>query len=70
MIVSVSKGSTGGGMDRRETATRLPMAPLAPPETVRDRPFTIVSNNCWGAELYPLLGRPYETPFVRLVSAR
>lgn len=31
-----------------------------------DRPFTIVSNNCWGAHVYQALGLPYATPFVGL----
>jgi len=29
-------------------------------------PFTIVSNNCWGAHVYQALGLPYATPFVGL----
>jgi uncharacterized protein (DUF1919 family) len=28
--------------------------------------FAIVSNNCWGAEAYSSVGRPYNTPFVGL----
>jgi uncharacterized protein (DUF1919 family) len=32
----------------------------------RQRDFTIISNNCWGADLYPMLGLPYLTPFVGL----
>jgi uncharacterized protein (DUF1919 family) len=31
-----------------------------------DRPFTIVSNNCWGAHVYQALGAPYAPPFVGL----
>lgn len=31
-----------------------------------DEPFTVVSNDCWGAEVYRHLGRPYNTPFVGL----
>jgi uncharacterized protein (DUF1919 family) len=31
-----------------------------------DAPFTIVSNNCWGAHVYQALGLPYATPFVGL----
>lgn len=27
-------------------------------------PFVIVSNNCWGFQVYQLLGRFYNTPFV------
>ena len=34
----------------------------------RQRDFTIISNHCWGADLYPMLGLPYLTPFVALVS--
>jgi uncharacterized protein (DUF1919 family) len=30
-------------------------------------PFTIISNDCYGAELYRWLGRPYNTPFVGLM---
>ena len=30
------------------------------------RPFTIVSNNCWGAHVYQALGIPYATPFIGL----
>jgi uncharacterized protein (DUF1919 family) len=30
------------------------------------RPFTIVSNNCWGAHVYQALGIAYATPFVGL----
>lgn len=33
---------------------------------VLDRTFTVVSNNCWGAHLYPRLGVEYRTPFVGL----
>lgn len=29
-------------------------------------PFSIVSNNCWGAHVYQQLGLPYSTPFVGL----
>lgn len=29
-------------------------------------PFTVVSNNCWGAHIYQALGKPYDTPFVGL----
>ncbi len=28
--------------------------------------FVIISNNCWGAEIYQRLGVPYNTPFVGL----
>ncbi|MDQ6903974.1 MAG: DUF1919 domain-containing protein [Bacteroidota bacterium] len=29
--------------------------------------FCIISNDCWGAEIYKLLNRPYNTPFVGLM---
>lgn len=28
--------------------------------------FTVVSNDCWSAEIYRYLNRPYNTPFVGL----
>ncbi len=31
-----------------------------------DKEFVIVSNNCWGAEVYKRLNREYNTPFVGL----
>jgi uncharacterized protein (DUF1919 family) len=31
---------------------------------LRDREFTVVANDCWGAEVYRYLGVPYNTPFV------
>jgi uncharacterized protein (DUF1919 family) len=33
---------------------------------VKNLDFTIVSNNCWGAEIYKELGIAYNTPFVGL----
>ena len=33
---------------------------------IRPEPFTIVANDCWGAEVYQHLRRPYATPFVGL----
>ena len=33
---------------------------------LNERPFVIISNNCWGYELYNALGRKYNTPFVGL----
>ena len=36
------------------------------PEVV---PFTIVSNDCWGAEVYKDLGLPFTTPFIGLFIA-
>ena len=32
----------------------------------RPEEFVVVSNNCWGAEIYRRLGKPYNTPFVGL----
>jgi len=31
-----------------------------------DLEFSIISNNCWGAHVYQILGLPYRTPFVGL----
>lgn len=31
-----------------------------------NRDFVIISNNCWGAEIYKRLNKPYNTPFVGL----
>lgn len=31
-----------------------------------DKPLVIISNNCWGAEVYQWYGRPYNTPFIGL----
>jgi len=33
------------------------------------QPFTIVSNDCWGAEVYKDLGLPFTTPFIGLFIA-
>lgn len=33
---------------------------------IGDTPFAIISNNCWGYQLYNDLGRNYNTPFVGL----
>jgi uncharacterized protein (DUF1919 family) len=33
---------------------------------LRDKPFVIISNNCWGYELYHSTGREYNTPFIGL----
>lgn len=33
---------------------------------LRGKRFAILSNNCWGYELYNALGREYNTPFVGL----
>ncbi len=32
----------------------------------KNKEFVIISNNCWGAEIYKTLGVPYNTPFVGL----
>lgn len=29
--------------------------------------FCIISNDCWGAEIYKLLDRPFNTPFIGLM---
>ena len=29
--------------------------------------FSIISNDCWGAEIYKLLDRPFNTPFIGLM---
>jgi uncharacterized protein (DUF1919 family) len=34
---------------------------------IGDKKFCIISNDCWGAELYKLLDRPFNTPFVGLM---
>lgn len=34
---------------------------------VKDTKFCIFSNDCWGAEIYKMLDRPYNTPFVGLM---
>lgn len=33
---------------------------------IEDRNFTIISNNCWGGELYKELNLAYNTPFIGL----
>ena len=33
-------------------------------QRLNSKKFTIVSNNCWGAEIYRELGLQYQTPFV------
>jgi len=30
------------------------------------KPFTIISNNCWGGDIYQALKLPYNTPFIGL----
>ena len=34
---------------------------------VGNNKFCIISNDCWGAELYKLLDRPFNTPFIGLM---
>ena len=36
-------------------------------KSVKDKNFTIVSNNCWGSELYRDMGLMYNTPFVAVI---
>ncbi|MDH2207310.1 MULTISPECIES: DUF1919 domain-containing protein [unclassified Empedobacter] len=31
-----------------------------------EKPFSIISNNCWGAEIYKDLDKPFNTPFIGL----
>jgi uncharacterized protein (DUF1919 family) len=33
---------------------------------LKNKAFIIISNNCWGYDLYNVLGRQYNTPFVGL----
>jgi len=35
-------------------------------QRIKDKPFVILSNNCWGYELYGSTGREYNTPFIGL----
>ncbi len=35
--------------------------------TIADKKFCIISNDCWGAEIYKLLDRPFNTPFIGLM---
>lgn len=35
-------------------------------KTFGNQEFVIVSNNCWGGQIYQRLNRPYNTPFVGL----
>lgn len=35
-------------------------------DLLKDKNFVIVSDNCWGAEIYKWLNRPYNTPFIGL----
>lgn len=34
---------------------------------VRNKKFCIISNDCWGAEIYKFLNRPFNTPFIGLM---
>lgn len=31
-----------------------------------EHPFVLITNNCWGSDIYPTLSRSYNTPFVGL----
>lgn len=33
---------------------------------LKNKAFTIISNNCWGGQVYKDMGLPYQTPFVGL----
>jgi len=33
----------------------------------RNKKFCIISNDCWGAEIYKVLNRPFNTPFIGLM---
>jgi uncharacterized protein (DUF1919 family) len=35
-------------------------------KSLGDKEFVIISNNCWGAEIYKRLNKEYNTPFVGL----
>lgn len=35
-------------------------------EIIKDKNYVIISDNCWGAEIYQRYGKPYNTPFVGL----
>ena len=35
-------------------------------ELLKDTNFVIISNNCWGGEVYQWLERPYNSPFIGL----
>ena len=34
---------------------------------IGNRKFCIISNDCWGAEVYKVLNRPFNTPFIGLM---
>lgn len=34
---------------------------------ISDKKFSVISNDCWGAEIYKLLNRPFNTPFIGLM---
>ncbi len=36
-------------------------------KVVGDKKFCIISNDCWGAEIYKVLNRPFNTPFIGLM---
>ncbi len=33
---------------------------------LQDKNFVIISNNCWGGEIYSWFKRPYNSPFIGL----
>jgi uncharacterized protein (DUF1919 family) len=49
-----------------ELSRRVPLRTRLLRRLAGDAPFSIVSNNCWGAHVYQALGLPYATPFVGL----
>jgi len=56
----MTDGLTRRGL-RRE-AFRL--ADVLDRRALRKQSFTIISNDCWGGQVYDVLGLPYQTPFV------
>lgn len=35
-------------------------------KTLKNKQFTIISDNCWGGRIYQELGLPYQSPFIGL----
>lgn len=35
-------------------------------KTLKNKEFTIISDNCWGGRIYQELGLPYQSPFIGL----
>lgn len=48
------------------TSTRSRVYSRYEKQQLRNKPFILVANNCWGYNLYESLGREYNTPFVGL----